>query len=263
MKNSEKDKSGRCRLCLRVTQLRRSHIIPELLWRLVYGPTGHTLSIDRDLPYIPEVAKGIRERLLCDGCEQLLKQHEDYFVTSWLRPLPSSLPGDLNEIQISSLDYAAFMAFHLSIAWRASVACHPAFREARLGEYEEPSRQALLEGTVEALGKFRLYGNIVLRPGTRDIATAAMSPPAAIVDGGRLVAHSALYAGVHWTLVLPFEEDLPEDEYALRKDGPLRLRIFDMRDLLPGFCDFFAQQRGRAIEARDKLRRKHPPRRKT
>ncbi len=262
MKDPNADKNGRCRLCLRVAQLRQSHIIPELLWRLVYGPTGHTLSIDRDLHYIPEVAKGFRERLLCDACEQLLQRHEDYFAKSWLKPLPPSVPAEFNEIRIAGLDYTAFMAFHLSIAWRASVASHPAFREARLSEYEEPSRRALLEGTVEALEKFRLYGNVVLRPETREIAAAAMSPPAAIVDGGRLVAHSALYAGAHWTVVLPFDEDLPEDEYELKKDGSLRLRIFDMRDLLPGFYDFFAQQRGRAVAARDKLRRRHPPRRK-
>ena len=98
---------------------------------------------------------------------------------------------------------------------------------------------------------------------TRDVATAAMSPPAAIFDGKRLVAHSALYAGAHWTVVLPFAEDLPEDEYALSQDGSLGLRISDMRDLLPGFCDFFAQQYDRAIAARDKLRRKHLPRQKT
>lgn len=44
--------------------------MPELLWQLTYGPTGHTLGIDRDLPNILEIGKGTRERMLCDACER-------------------------------------------------------------------------------------------------------------------------------------------------------------------------------------------------
>jgi hypothetical protein len=121
---------------------------------------------------------------------------------------------------------------------------------------------ALLEGTIEALSKFRLYGNVVLRPGTRDVSVSVMSPPFAILDEGRTVAHSALYAGVHWTLVLPSDDEVPEDSYGLSQDGLLGLRIFDMHELLPGFCGFFAEQHDRAVEARDKLRRRYATRKK-
>lgn len=237
----------------------RSHIIPELLWRAVYGPTGHTLAIDRDRPYISEVPKGLRERLLCSGCEKLFQRTEDYFARKWLgtQGLPLVMPPGVNVLRKEGLDYGTFMAFHLSIAWRASVSKHPAFREAQLGEYEQLVRRALLPGNGDELRRLRLYASVVLHPGSRAVVTAAMSPPATIVEEGRIRALAALYAGVQWVLVLPSEDKSVANDYSLQEDGSLVLHVVDMKDQLPGFYEFFRSNYDRAIIARDNLRRRH------
>lgn len=104
------DKTGRCRLCLQdnVT-LMRSHIVPELLWKLTYGPTGQTLMLDRNLPYVPEVMKGIRERLFCERCEAVLESYEGKFARAWidLPLMPPCLPSDIDEYAIAGIDYVS------------------------------------------------------------------------------------------------------------------------------------------------------------
>jgi hypothetical protein len=254
------DKVGQCKLCLSPgVALRRSHIVPELLWKLIYGPTGHTLMLDGDLRFIPEVPKGIRERLLCEKCEALLESYEGYFAREWIGvPLmPPCLPEDVGQYGITGIDYVAFLSFHLSIAWRASVSTHPAFRGARLGAYEEVARKALVEGTANALTQFKLCGHVVVR-GDGTVMSMVMVPPAPVFEDGVLRAHAGLYAGVYWTLLMPSDEVFDdEDDFGLSENGTLILGVEDVRILLPDLTQFVHEQRGRAIAARDKLRQRH------
>jgi hypothetical protein len=89
--------------------------------------------------------KGLREPLLCDGCEGYLNRNfEQPNIKHWAR-LSKIPPGkDGAKISVSNGDYSSFKLLLLSILWRASVAAGPEFHEVRLGPHEDKIRQMLL-----------------------------------------------------------------------------------------------------------------------
>src|SRR5205807_8245068 len=138
-----------------------SHIIPEFLHKDTYGEGHAALSVRADLPYVRRLRKGLRERLLCDGCEGVIKRYEDYFARTWYGQgvLPQFAPEHGEAVVTDGLDYAAFKLFHLSILWRASVATREEFRDVKLGpQHEDAIRRMLLAGDPGPADRYRLTG---------------------------------------------------------------------------------------------------------
>lgn len=75
-----------CKLCLEDHDLRRSHIIPEFLFRPLYDEKHRALTFRPDVTGKRVIQKGIRERLLCAKCESHLGKLESYFATFWYNP---------------------------------------------------------------------------------------------------------------------------------------------------------------------------------
>jgi len=71
-----KDNNGVCRLCLKPSILRNSHILPEFLYSEVYDEKhrGIAVSQERDTVF----QKELREYLLCQSCETKLSRYEKY-----------------------------------------------------------------------------------------------------------------------------------------------------------------------------------------
>ncbi len=131
-----------CALCQQEVPLVRSHIVPEFLYKPHYDEKHRALLFDkRDVPHTM-VQKGLRERLLCEGCEARLQVFEDYFARYWFkeRPLPAKVVA--SEVTLRGIDYARFKLFLLSIVWRASVS--DTAPEMSLGPHEEPVRSMLI-----------------------------------------------------------------------------------------------------------------------
>jgi hypothetical protein len=76
---------GQCKLCLKVTILNKSHIIPEFMYNKVYNNSPKRFySLHINLSNNPVSRKkieqkGIREYLLCNDCESQLSKYEKYF----------------------------------------------------------------------------------------------------------------------------------------------------------------------------------------
>lgn len=110
-----------CALCKCDRELRDSHVIPEFIYTPLYDDKHrfHVLSSgERPHGY---GQKGIRERLLCDDCEEQFSKHEKYVsevLTGRIR-VNSKREGKL--VHISGLDYRHFKLFALSVLWRAAV----------------------------------------------------------------------------------------------------------------------------------------------
>lgn len=67
------DMISKCRLCLQIKDLRRSHIIPEFIYKPLYS-SEHNRVIEIKEGLVPGLMqKGYREELLCQDCEKLLK----------------------------------------------------------------------------------------------------------------------------------------------------------------------------------------------
>src|SRR5574337_1403481 len=108
-----------CALCGEPHQLANSHIIPEFLYKSLYDELHrfHVLSL------IPDQGnslkqKGIREPLLCQGCEQKFSVWERYASLALEGGVDLTYRRERNLVYISGLDYAKFRLFQLSIVWR-------------------------------------------------------------------------------------------------------------------------------------------------
>jgi len=138
-----------CRLCLSVKPLRKSHIIPEFLYRPLYDEK-HRIDVLSTRPNQPNkpIQKGIYEKLLCGDCEQKLSIWERYAS----RLLNGGVDDEVglishrkgNSLHLSGIDYLKFRLFQLSILWRASISSHRFFQHVQLGHHHEELIRELL-----------------------------------------------------------------------------------------------------------------------
>lgn len=192
----------KCRLCLETRDLRRSHIYSELLYKPLYGDDQAAITMQRGVPYIRKLRKGLRERLLCDDCEQRLRKYEDYFAKAWYQnsPLPVRIPP-VGTLKAPAFDYAPFRLFHLAQLWRASVSTLGDYSAIRLGPHEERIRQMLLSEDVGDAESYPLRAAVIVRAATSEVAHKLFAPHVPTREGGTR-AYTAIYGGCAWrTLV--------------------------------------------------------------
>ena len=133
-----------CELCRKDLELRKSHIIPEWVYTDLYDDK-HRFNVLSTLPERPrpKEQKGIRERLLCEDCEQQFSRYERYarevvIGGEWL-----TVSRHAGWIKIAGIDYARFKLFQMSVLWRAGIATDKMFSRVRLGPHAEQLREML------------------------------------------------------------------------------------------------------------------------
>jgi hypothetical protein len=141
-----------CKLCLKNTDLRESHIIPETFYQEIYDDLHRMVVLTLEDTKLKLIQSGIKEKLLCHNCEQRFSKWENFlkkdlvdFGNKQSKYLTFSLE-DKNLIKIEGIRYNEFKLAILSILWRLSVSSHPYFYLYQLGVYEEKLRQILLKG---------------------------------------------------------------------------------------------------------------------
>lgn len=221
-----------CRLCQEPSPLVRSHIIPEFIWKRTYGPDGATMSVPPAGARLRVLRKGLRERLLCEGCERILKRYEDYFAQVWFQdhPLPTELPPGIDSARLDGLDYHRFKLFHLSVLWRAHCAEGPEFSEINVGDrHEIRLRKMLYEGEAGADTEYPLSATLILRANSREIAVDLIGAPSASrLEGHRIC--TTIYAGCAWSVVVSsHESERSLGSNRLLKDGSLFVPALDLR----------------------------------
>ena len=139
--------ASNCRLCLEPHKLRKSHIIPEFLFRDLYDDKGRFLVLPASADGRPHFRqKGFYERLLCGECEQRINVYETYVKRVLYDDLPTFTSGeDHRKNRLAGLDYTKFKLFQLSVLWRASISSDPFFSGVQLGAHEESIRSMVWE----------------------------------------------------------------------------------------------------------------------
>lgn len=138
-------REGVCKLCLKHSNLCKSHIVPESSYKPLYDENHRILVANQNLDIERTIRKGLRSRILCSNCEQRINKFESYFFKFWSSiNVDRSGIADYKAQPISGFDYSLFKFFHLSVFWRASVASSDDFIEIKLGPYEEKIRLMLL-----------------------------------------------------------------------------------------------------------------------
>lgn len=224
-----------CRLCLQPNPLSRSHIIPEFLYRKAHGDDNSTYAVDRRKMKGRFIQKGLHERLFCAECEQnrLNRPYEDYFEKIWYKssPLPQFILG--KSVSTESLDYRRFKLFHLSILWRTSIASDFAFRQTRLGPFEERLRAMILAGDPGERWDFPIWGNVLISLPEAEVRHDVLtSPVAQRLDGSR--KYSAVYAGCEWSFFV--SKNAPPQEiqpFCLNTNGSIVLPVKDILSCEP------------------------------
>ena len=147
-----------CRLCLEDRQLLRSHIIPEFMYRPLYVHCSprkiYMFEGDRRVKILQS---GVRERLLCHGCEQQFSRYERYEAEAFFRqrfdPLDRAESGLIQPL--SNLKYVPLKLFFLSVLWRLSITSIPNFGGAQLGaSHTENLRQMLINENPGLMGDY-------------------------------------------------------------------------------------------------------------
>ena len=153
MGKADEEKRGYCRLCLEETELRKSHVLSEFLYELTYErfdreqpKQGRMLKVpadtDEKLSYLQ---KGLRERLLCGGCEQYLNRVGEQYASKVLKKMDETeISAGERSTLVTGVEYRPFKLFLMTQLWRAGAASDDFWKNVRLGPHEERLREMLL-----------------------------------------------------------------------------------------------------------------------
>jgi hypothetical protein len=237
------------RLCLRQRHLRMSHIVPEFLYRPLYGPTHQIRSIHPGVTRIRFLRKGLREALLCDDCESLVGRYETYFSGLWYgdHGFLSEIPAGVSKIMKSGLDYTQFKLFHLSILWRASISALEEFRGVALGPHQERFREMIIGKNPGRAAEYQLAASVLLRPQSLEVHGGVIGVPAPARKAGGWM-YSSIYGGCMWHCFVSRGMSAGID--VLQEDGTLCMMAIDVRNV-----PFVSESLTRAATARRRLRR--------
>jgi len=228
----------KCKLCLKeVDKLCESHIISELFYKPIYDEPHRFIAMtdnpDENNYYLQS---GIKEKLLCKKCEDLIGKNEKYVKENFMSLLKNIDPVNNKGILFKQkFDYRAFKLFQLSILWRASVSSHIMFCSVKLGKDEEIIRKMVLE---ENPGRYYDYGCImgIIRMGDR-IGDSVMFSPFKNIDYGYPV-YIFSFGGLYW--MFNASEQSKENKFRsayLQEDGSLLLSIMDF-ERMKYYTDF-------------------------
>ncbi|MXS82951.1 hypothetical protein [Nitrosomonas oligotropha] len=219
-----------CALCLQEAELRRSHVIPEFLYETLYDEK-HRLQV---LSIIPEQGnwreqKGLREKLLCDACEQKFSVWERYASLVLKGGIPLTVKQESNIVHISGLDYKRFKLFQLSVLWRAGISSLQFFEKIQLGKHTEELRRLLLEdnpGSPERYGCF-MFG---LKHNSEAFTGVIMQPGKVRLDGH--IAYRFVFGGFLWAMLVSSHDlGAPLNKCTLSASGDTVLLLRNASDM--------------------------------
>ena len=240
--------AGNCRLCLRGAELHRSHILPEFLYRQVYD-RKHTAVAFK--PFDParswKIQKGLHERLLCRGCEQMLNdRYEKPFHSFWIKANPLA-PLEHQRELVLQVPYREFKLFHLSLLFRADASSLPQFGQVSLGKtHRERIRNMVLNGDAGRAEDYPVGCSAIQHPNGRGLwPDSLIGPP----EKCRVYDHHAYmfsFGRCAWLYFVTSHKRRVTADACLRDDGTLHV----LRLPWPGFRKHAGPPRGPATKKR-------------
>lgn len=219
-----------CALCREVREIRTSHIIPEFLYETLYDEK-HRLNL---LSVIPNQGnsfrqKGLKEKLLCDVCEQKISVWEGYARNVLKGGVPLVTRTEGNLIFIEGLDYKKFKLFQLSILWRASVSKQQFFEYVDLGPHEEIIRNQLVEEHAGVSSRYPCF-MFGLKHESIVVTDLIIQPKKTKLNGQ--VAYSFVFGGILWAFAVS-NQDATEASLAatLRENGTAVIQVRSVMEM--------------------------------
>lgn len=141
-----------CSLCLEAKELRRSHVIPDAVFRrLLRKGQGKAIELlDDDCTPSKYSSNSHWEYLFCSSCEKLFNESYESYALKVLRGQIGKVQKHRNCLTISNIEVKRFQSFLLSIYWRAAVSCLPFYDGCVMyPPHRELMRKRLLNNTSE------------------------------------------------------------------------------------------------------------------
>jgi len=129
-----------CKFCNQKPAVKKSHIVPEFMYKPVYDEKHKLVVADKELEELGERQKGYYEPLLCKDCEKYFNDNFEMPCVKFVRNIPEH----------SSLD--SILCFDptpeiglllLSIVWRASHASGKHWQGVNLGAHQNTIKKSL------------------------------------------------------------------------------------------------------------------------
>jgi len=139
-----------CALCLKPSNLCKSHIIPDFAYSTIINYDSHPrMVVARDVPTgrVSDLTRqtGYWERLLCQECEGQFSAYEKYASENLFNAtIPEPKTANEMLVTLRNLDYATLKLFLLSLLWRVGIATNPFFRCVTLGPHQARLREMLI-----------------------------------------------------------------------------------------------------------------------
>ena len=103
-----------CKLCCENKDLRRSHIIPEFLYRNlgIYDDKNRFKVISSNpKKRVKYEQKGFREYLLCDNCEEKIQKWEDYVARFWFQKSNQPINHKIGSLESQRKGFSRLICF--------------------------------------------------------------------------------------------------------------------------------------------------------
>ena len=216
----------KCGLCLKNAELRNSHVIPEFLYEPLYDSKHRAMGVHgqghKKWQYLQ---KGLREKLLCQNCEQLLNDYyEKYFHNFWFVNSPIPFECETDKIyEISGIDYAKFKLFHLSILFRASISSLPTFAQVALGPHEEKIRAMLINHDPGMCSDYQMFAYVVVKK-DGSVVQHLISQPIRFKSDSHTI-YNIMFGGCAWHYMVSSHQYADFKKVALRSNGTMYLSV--------------------------------------
>lgn len=175
------------------------------------------------------VQKGLREKLLCDNCEQLFSKWERYSYSVLFDDEAKLLSRTEKRIHLNEIDYPKFKLFLLSLLWRMSVAKGDFWKEVGLGPLEDRLRHCLLTSNPLSSDDFPCLLCPILIDGNYD--QGWLMPP----DKTRVNGHTVYRIIINGILFCFFASShagkLGLGRYSINEQGEIKLMVEEARQM--------------------------------
>jgi hypothetical protein len=159
--------TGKCRLCGAFAELRDSHIIPEFFYKPLYNQDHEFLALSSMTGKPVRIGhKGLREKLLCERCEQQFGSYETFAAPFFKNCADFVVNSGKRFVILDGVDYHKLKLFLLSLIWRLGVTSRVELKGALLGDkHEKRIREMLLAENPGTSGEYPCHITVVTHQG--------------------------------------------------------------------------------------------------
>ncbi|MCP4492634.1 MAG: hypothetical protein GY820_35800 [Gammaproteobacteria bacterium] len=173
--------------------------------------------------------KGIRERLLCGECEQLLSKNERYASLVLNGGYWLEVRNEGRLVHLKGIEYSKFKLFALSILWRAGVSNLPVFDQVNLGPHEEKLREMVLNDDPGEEGNYPFIMSPIVHE--KEVQEALIVKPTWTRLGDHY-SYRFVFGGIAWVFVVSSHK-VPQEvvEASISKNNELTMLPWEVSDM--------------------------------